>query len=97
MPTVWTGTIEERIARLERSNRRCDGNSRRCAHAATTQYELLPAAGKFNALPDGEAVVRRACSRHKQQFANSGSYLVRATKRLDNERPPDKPHPNTIY
>lgn len=94
MPSRWTGTREERLARLDEAQRRCDGNGRRCAHSATTRYTL---ARVKDGLPlPGEPVTRLSCSRHKVQFAGNPGYVVVNTVALP-PRPTGKSHPHTVY
>lgn len=90
MPTRWTGTIEDRLARLDLAKRRCDGNNRRCVHSANEVYQLLPAKNG-QSIPDAEPVTKQACSRHRPQFLDSPNYCqVGLTERLP-ERPLSKP------
>lgn len=95
MPTKWTGTVEERYARLDQAQRRCDGNSRHCTHSATTRYTLAPAKDG-HPIPGEQQVTRLSCSRHIPQFTNSARYVVVETSRLA-VRPAGKAHPHTIY
>lgn len=75
MPINWIGTTEERYARLDRAERRCDGNNRRCVHGAVERYTLAPAKD-WEAIPDAEQVTKLSCSRHRQQFINNPNYVV---------------------
>lgn len=75
MPTHWTGTTEQRYARLERDDRRCDGNNRRCPRGAVERYTLAPAQD-WTAIPDASPVEKLSCSRHRQQFINNPTYVV---------------------
>jgi hypothetical protein len=90
MPTRWTGSVEDRLARLDHAHRRCDGNNRRCVHSANEVYQLLPAKNG-QPLPDAKPITKQACSRHRPQFLDSQNYCqVGETERLP-ERPASKP------
>lgn len=82
MPNAWKGSVEERLALMERSGRRCDGNSRHCTRSAVNKYTLLPADGKFNALPDAEPVVKKSCGYHRDQFISNGLWVVVADREM---------------
>lgn len=82
MPTQWSGTIEERLARLEQSGRRCDGNSRHCTRAAVEVYDLLPADGFGHPVPDAEKVSKKSCSYHRLQFLENGMWRVVGNRQL---------------
>lgn len=81
MPTQWTGTVTERYARLEKENRRCDGNNRRCTNGAIEEYALLPA-HDWEPIPGAEMINKRACSRHARQFTNYHEYVVVMRRRF---------------
>lgn len=80
MPNAWTGTPEERMERLSKANRRCDGNSRHCTRAAVDVYEIKAADGSFNVLPDAELETKKSCAYHRAQFLLNGRWVV-LTKR----------------
>lgn len=95
VPLKWRGTVEDRLARLDESKRRCDGNNRRCFHAATTVYTLAPA--KESAPIEGsEQVTKQSCSKHARQFVDNPNYVVVEVRQLPG-RPAGKAHPHTIY
>ncbi len=80
MPTQWSGTVEQRLQRLEQSNRRCDGNNRWCTRAAVEIYQLWPADGFGTIRADAELTMKRSCSFHRPQFARSGNWVVQGMK-----------------
>lgn len=94
MTAKWTGTTEERWERLDKAQRRCDGNNRRCTHSATLEYTLRPAV-EWKAT-DADPVKKKSCSRHVQQFVNNPNYVVIDTKRFAG-RPAGTSHPHTPY
>ncbi len=98
MPTQWSGTIEERIARLEQGGRRCDGNSRHCTRPAVEVYELYPADGQGNRKPDAERVTKKSCSYHRSQFCDNGMWAIAAQRELAKkpDRRPRHPTPRRV-
>jgi hypothetical protein len=87
MPLKWTGTVQDRLDRMEKSGRRCDANSRHCTRAAVEEYELIPADGQGNPKPDAERVKKKCCSYHRSQFLNSGMWIVKANRQLEQKDP----------
>lgn len=81
MPTRIAQTMQDRIERLDRIDRRCDGNNRRCVLRAVEQYTLLPA-DDFIIVPGAEPITRQSCSRHRQQFVNNANFAVDDITRL---------------
>lgn len=82
MPNKWEGTVEERLARMDKAGRRCDGNSRHCTRSAANEYTLLPADGHFNALPDKLPVKKKSCGYHRFQFVDNGQWKVVGDRQL---------------
>lgn len=80
MPSHWTGTVEDRWARLEKFGRRCDGNDRRCVHGAIETYTLAPSRD-WVPIPGAEPVTKMACTRHRMQFCNNSNYTVLSVER----------------
>ncbi len=95
MVLKFTGTVADRYARLDSSGKRCDGNSRRCVHAAVEAYTLAPAV-EWEPVPDAEPVTKQSCAKHRQQFADNSMYRVLETRQLPG-RPAGAAHPHTIY
>lgn len=87
MPNQWTGTPEERLARMDKAGRRCDGNNRHCTRSAVNKYKLLPADGHGNPVDGAEPVWKKSCGYHRVQFLGSGSWKVLADIQMDT-RPP---------
>lgn len=92
MPTQWSGTVEERVQRLELSGRRCDGNNRFCTRAAVESYDLYAADGQGNRKPDAERVTKKSCSYHRSQFVDNGMWVVAAQRELS-RKPSGRPNP----
>lgn len=76
MPNVWEGTIEDRLVRLSKANRRCDANSQHCTRAAVDEYDLLPADGNFIAVPGAEPERKKSCAYHRPQFLRNGRWVL---------------------
>lgn len=81
MPTHYTGTFEDRLARLDKTGRRCDGNNRNCIHGAIEEHALRPAKNG-EPIPDAEMVKKQSCSRHRQQFVNNVVWVVVSSRRF---------------
>lgn len=87
MPTKWTGTAAERIARLRKAGRDCDANSGHCTRAAVEVYDVFRADGNFNRLPDAEREQKKCCSYHRLQFLENGQWVVVANRQLIQKDP----------
>ncbi len=85
MPTRFSGTVEQRLQRLEQASRRCDANNRWCTRAAVEIYQLWPADGFGNKKPDARLTLKRVCSYHRRHFTESGSWIVEGMKRIKNK------------
>lgn len=88
MPSRWIGSVDDRLARLEHVGRRCDGNTRRCPTPAVDEFELWPADGQGNKLPDGKRVKKKSCGRHRIQFIENGQWVVTAMRELPKKSNP---------
>lgn len=82
MPSYWTGTLDDRLSRLDKVGRRCDANSRNCPNPAVEEYDLWEADGFGNKKPDAKLIQRKSCGRHRSQFVRSGLYIVSGTRKL---------------
>lgn len=82
MGTHWTGTVEERMARLERDGVRCDANSRHCPRTAVDEYDVYPADGHGKRKPNAVQVTKKSCSYHRQQFSRNGLWEVVAFRAI---------------
>lgn len=81
MPTRWSGTAEERMARLENAGRRCDGNSRHCTRSAVEVYEVTRL--KSDGTPEsGDVESKKSCGYHRAQFLESAFYKVLSNREL---------------
>lgn len=76
MPTTYNGTFEERLARLEKRQRRCDANGRRCVGVAVERFHLLKTDGFGHVQPDAQPEVRQCCSRHRAVFLLNGAWQL---------------------
>lgn len=74
MPLHFSGTIEQRYAKLDEAGRRCDANGRRCPGTAVERFELLPTDGFGHIKPNAVPVIRQSCSRHRLQFCQGGTW-----------------------
>ncbi len=79
--------IDSRMGRLDRENRRCDGNDRFCTRGAVRLITVVPADGQGIPKPGAEAVEKKACTWHRQQFERSGSYHLISSVSLFGEQP----------
>lgn len=95
MPNKWTGTIQDRLERLSKSNRRCDANGRNCTRAAVEEYDLYPADGFGNKRPDAERVRKKCCSYHRAHFLENGMWVVAANRELE-KKDPRLPRPYSL-
>lgn len=91
MPRQWTGTLDNRLASLDRIGRRCDGNTRACPHPAVEAFDLWPADRSGNKLPDSEMVRKKACARHRIQFDQNGRFVVAGRRLLNRMRNDSSP------
>lgn len=87
MPNRWTGTVEERLANLEKSGRRCDGNNRHCTRGAVEKYKLARCDGHGTVVDDVEPVWKKSCGYHRAQFLANGMWKVLANVQLATQAP----------
>lgn len=77
MPSSYTGTKEERLAKLEIRGQRCDGSFRCCTQTAVRRYTLIaanPATGE--AREGAQPEVKQACSKHRRGYGDNANYKV---------------------
>ena len=96
MATHYTGTLEDRLARMDKDGVRCDGNTRRCHRTAVDSFELLPADGNGVAKPGAEKVTRQTCSLHRRLYLYNGAWVVVAQTKIPlRDLKPMKIHPSS--
>lgn len=76
MTAEYSGTRQERFARLDKIGRRCDANSRNCVNSATLSITLIKADGDGEPLPGEQQQTRLACSWHRKFFTDNGLYHI---------------------
>lgn len=82
MPNKWDGTIEDRLAKLENSGRRCDAQDRHCTRSAVNEYTVIRCDGDFNPLPDAGPEKKKCCSWHRKVFTDNGLWKVVGDREL---------------
>jgi hypothetical protein len=83
MPNRWTGTVEDRLANMDKAGRRCDGNNRHCTRSAVEKYKLLRADGNGIAVDGAVEEWKKCCGYHRAQFLENGMWKVLANIQLD--------------
>lgn len=83
MPTHFTGTNEQRLTRLERGGRRCNGQNHNCTQTAVVEYRMIPADPQTGQAREGaEVITVRACSKHRRQFSDTANYNIVAQRNI---------------
>jgi hypothetical protein len=76
-----------RLAFLQKTNRRCHGNKGMCTHAAVREAEVYPV--NFEGERIGENLTLKMCGKasHCRPYLNSSSYVVLWQKDISRPQP----------